>query len=332
MNALGKFAAQNAISNSNTERRRLLVAAVKDEAVGVKSLKLKSPIPEEELPPWSSGAHLELLLPSGKVRHYSLCGTVTDRAHYTIAVQCGDINNGGGAAEIHATIQAGASLDVRGPFNNFELIDAHRYLFIAGGIGITPILSMIAAVDAIRPWQLVYGGRTRKSMAFVDRISGYDARRVTVVPEDIDGRPDIAGILANLSLDTVVYCCGPEGLLNAVEKMASEAGLKFHFERFAARTDLECTGSSHAFEVELARSGRTVLVEPGRSILSVVREVVPNVQFSCESGICGQCETRVLSGEVEHRDSLLSADEKAAGRSMMICVSRCKGKRLVLDL
>jgi ferredoxin-NADP reductase len=223
---------------------------------------------------------------------------------------------------------------IRGPRNNFELAPSPRYLFIAGGIGITPILVMISAAEAAgADWRLVYGGRHRASMAFLDELARY-GDRVTVCPQDETGLLDLDTLLGIPVADTLVYCCGPEPLLAAVEqRCAFWPRRALHVERFSAKP-LTAPSRAEAFEVVLARSELTLTVPPDRSILDVVDDAGVGVLSSCAEGTCGTCETPVLEGEPDHRDSVLDEDERERerGACMMICVSRSRSPRLVLDL
>ncbi|MFC7969035.1 PDR/VanB family oxidoreductase [Streptomyces cinereoruber] len=310
---------------------RLTVRSVVREAEGVLGLLLADPS-GADLAPWEPGAHLEVTLPSGAVRHYSLCGDPDDREVYRLGVLREPAGRGG-SEEIHASVGPGTVLEVRGPFNRFPLVPAERYLFVAGGIGITPLLPMVRSLPPAS-WSLLYGGRSLASMAYREELAGLPG--VTLVPQDTAGLLDLDAALGALPPSTAVYCCGPEGLLRAVEERWTGA---LHTERFGAEpaaAPAPAAGDSGApeggFEVELRRSGLTVRVEPGRSLLDAVREVVPGVAYSCEEGWCGTCETKVLGGTPEHHDSVLGEAEKAAGASMMICVGRSRGPRLTLDL
>ncbi|MEL5960987.1 PDR/VanB family oxidoreductase [Streptomyces sp. CLV115] len=308
-----------------TATRRLLITERTTPAEGVVQLRLEG----SALPPWQPGAHLDLLLPSGLVRQYSLCGDPADPDTYTIATRL--VEDGrGGSREVHAQLHEGEEVEIRDPRNRFPLADAPAYLFVAGGIGITPILPMLRSVAASgADWRLLYGGRTRASMPFLDEIEklGAEGGRVTVVAEDEAGRPDAATALARTAEGTAVYCCGPEPLMDAVTA-ALPPGRTLHLERFTAAAGP--SAGSGPFEVELRRSGRTVRVAADRSVLAAVREELPYVSYSCEQGFCGTCQQRVLEGEIDHRDELLTDSERAD--SMLICVSRCRGERLVLDL
>jgi ferredoxin-NADP reductase len=236
----------------------------------------------------------------------------------------------GGSAYVHDELVAGHQIRADGPRNHFALVDAKRYLFLAGGIGITPILPMLDRVAAAgREWQLVYGGRTRSSMAFTADLRRH-ADRVTIRPQDEHGLLDLPALLAEPRPDTAVYCCGPEPLLAAVEQHCAgwpEDALRV--ERFAARPD---DGAHTAFEVELAGSGRVLEVPADRTILETVEDAGVPVLSSCQEGTCGTCETGVLGGTPDHRDSVLTAAERRAGDVLMICVSRSCSPRLVLDL
>jgi ferredoxin-NADP reductase len=233
---------------------------------------------------------------------------------------------------VHDQLAVGDVVRVRGPRNNFPLEPSPRYLFIAGGIGITPLLPMIATADAAgADWQLVYGGRQRSSMAFLDELARH-GDRVLVRPQDETGLLDLDGLLATPQADTRVYCCGPEPLLAAVEqRCAGWPPGSLHVERFSPRPP-GAPARLEAFEVVLARSELTVDVPPDRSILEVVEDAGIPVLSSCAEGTCGTCETAVLEGLPDHRDSVLSEEERAANDCMMICVSRSCSSRLVLDL
>jgi ferredoxin-NADP reductase len=316
----------------------LLVRQVRWEAQDVVSLTMVDP-DGRPLPAWSPGAHLDVILPSGTVRQYSLCGDLSDCGSYTVAV-LRDANSRGGSQEIHDTALVGQTLQVRGPRNHFELVPADDYLFIAGGIGITPVLSMARQVSSEgRAWQLVYGGRALSSMAFVEELLALGGDRVMLVPEDSTGRIPLADVFARVTPTTAIYCCGPEGLLDAVADRATTHGLApgtLHVERFTGAGLPEAAEpadpDAEPFEVELRHSGVILKVPPDRSILDVVRDALPGTMSSCEEGFCGTCETRVIEGVPEHHDIILSPAERERNDVMMICVGRSRTPRLVLDL
>jgi ferredoxin-NADP reductase len=279
---------------------------------------------------------VDVTLPSGLIRQYSLCSDPAQVSTYRIAILREQASRGG-SDEVHDKVTVGTRLSLRGPRNHFPLVDAADYLLIAGGVGITPILPMVKQIAGRGvPWRLVYGGRRRSSMAFVDELTGLPGGDLEIVPEDELGYPDIAGALAARTPRTAVYCCGPEGLLRAVEEHCGRLSISqwLHLERFGANSALPtptATGTD-SFEVHLAKSDITIVVPPDRSLLAVVRDVLPDVAFSCQEGICGTCETEVLDGVPDHRDQVLTDDEREAGDTMMICVGRSKSPRLVLDL
>lgn len=307
---------------------RLLITRHETVADGVVQLRLEG----DQLPAWKPGAHLDLVLPSGLVRQYSLCGDPEDTSSYTVATRLIGREQGGrgGSREVHEQLQEGTEVEVRGPRNRFPLAEADAYAFVAGGIGITPILPMLREVEAAgREWRLLYGGRSRASMPFleeVEKLAGTTAGRVTVVAEDEGGRPDLAAFLADLAPSAAVHVCGPEGLMEAVAARLPE-GAELHLERFTPHTSTEGNGT---FEVELRRSRRTLSVAADTTVLSAVRAELPNTAYSCEQGFCGTCQQRVLEGEIDHRDELLTDAERAD--SMLICVSRAGGDRIVLDM
>ncbi|MCF3119468.1 MULTISPECIES: PDR/VanB family oxidoreductase [Streptomyces] len=311
-----------------TRALRLRVARHERVADGVVQLRLEG----ENLPAWEPGAHLDLVLPSGLVRQYSLCGDPEDSSSYTVATRLIAEEQGGrgGSREVHERLTAGVEVEVRGPRNRFPLAEAASYVFVAGGIGITPVLPMLRAVEAAgADWRLLYGGRSRASMPFleeVEKLGGADGGRVTVVAQDEDGLPDLAAFLDGTPRGAAVHVCGPEALMDAVGAALPE-GCSLHLERFTPRV---AAGGDAAFEVELRRSGRTVAVAADSTVLAAVRAELPNTAYSCEQGFCGTCQQRVLEGEIDHRDELLTDEERDG--SMLICVSRARGERLVLDM
>lgn len=284
----------------------------------------------QPLPPWLPGAHLDLVIRPGVVRQYSLCGDPGDRSALDVAV-LRDRESRGGSAFVHDGLRAGDLVRIRGPRNHFPFVPAPRYLFVAGGIGITPLVPMIATADAIgAEWQLVYGGRTRSAMAFQDELGQKYGDRVTVCPRDETGLLDLPDLFAGAVEGTSVYCCGPEPLLVEAERChRMRPSIDLHLERFSAK---ENNGAVTEFDIELARSGIALTVPADRSVLEVVEDAGIPVISSCQEGICGTCETTVLDGVPEHRDSVLTEEERATGDTMMICVSRACGRRLILDL
>lgn len=285
------------------------------------------------LPEWEPGAHIDLFLPSGQVRQYSLCGDPMDRKRYHIAV-LRQVSGRGGSVEVHDVLRIGQIVELGGPRNNFRLLPASRYLFVAGGIGITPILPMVwQAAAQERFWKLVYGGRTARSMPFVDTLSRFDARCVQLQPCDQHGPIDLDAVVAAAANGAEVYACGPQGLLDALDARFGEAGRldQLHIERFVAK-NAEALATDGSFRVFLAQTGGHVDVPAECSVLEALRRAGVTVPSSCEQGFCGTCETRVLCGRPDHRDTLLSEAERASGKVMMPCVSRALTTELTLDI
>jgi ferredoxin-NADP reductase len=320
-------------ASRDTATMQLAIRSVHSPADRVVSIELGAS-DGTSLPGWDPGAHIDLHLPSGLVRSYSLHGDPRDRDSYHIAVL--NVENGrGGSAEVHRIAAPGRELPASAPLNSFDMAPASHYLFIAGGIGVTPLLPMaLAASRAGKPWTFVYGGRTRTSMAFLDRLSALRGGRLAVVPQDELGLPDLARSFADAPAGAAAYCCGPTGMLAAATSVGASTrpDMPVHIERFAAPADPVPGDGDQPFEVELARSGLTIEVPVGVSVLDAVRARIPGVMSNCEQGICSSCETAVLAGTPDHRDSVLTPKEKAANRYMMICVSRSRTPRLVLDL
>jgi ferredoxin-NADP reductase len=306
------------------------VARRRTAAEGVVELTLAS-ADGQPLPAWQPGAHVDLLLGEGLTRQYSLCGDPARPEEWTVAVLL-ERDGRGGSSFVHDQLAEGATLQVRGPRNHFELADAPRYQFIAGGIGITPILAMVREAKARgADWQLLYGGRSRASMAYLEELEGDE--RVTTWPQDEHGLLDLDAVLGTPREDTLVYCCGPGPLLDAVEsRCATWPEGALHLERFEATAVEAPDGALDSFEVECVQSGLTVTVAEGQSIFEVISEAGVDVLGSCLEGICGTCEADVVEGTPDHRDSVLNSAERACGKTMMTCVSRSLSPRLVLDL
>ncbi|MFI1996411.1 PDR/VanB family oxidoreductase [Actinoplanes sp. NPDC020271] len=305
----------------------LLVSRRTAIADGVVALELRHP-DGRDLDAWTPGAHIDLMLGEGLIRQYSLCGDPGDRSVWRIAVRR-EPGSRGGSRHVHDVLSENDQVEVSPPRNRFPLRPATRYLFLAGGIGITPILPMLAeATAAGADWQLHYAGRTRGSMPFDQELMSAYGDRVALHPEDTHGLMDLDALLSDVDLDTLVYCCGPESLLRAVEQRRATV----YVERFAPQS-AAASVPHREFDVDLRNSGRTLTVPADRSILDVLEAAGVQVLSSCREGTCGTCETTVLDGAVDHRDVLLTEDERATGDTMFICVSRAApGHRLVLDL
>lgn len=304
----------------------LIVTAVTPEAEDVVSLTLVRP-DGAELPAWIPGAHLDVFTPSGRQRHYSLNGNPNDHSHYRIAIRR-MVGGGGGSIEMVDTVRSGDALHVRGPRNAFTFINAPAYLFIAAGIGVTPILPMVKAAEARgATWKFIYLGRSRASMPFLTEIEALGGD-VEIRPDDEFGIPDAAELLGRAEPGAAVYVCGPTALLDAARTLM--AGINptgsLHVERFSPPSII----GGHAFEVTLDKTGRTITVDADESVLSAVRRELPYTPYSCQQGFCGTCKVGVLVGAVDHHDRVLIDSERHD--SMMICVSRASGDSLVLDL
>jgi ferredoxin-NADP reductase len=287
------------------------------------------------LPGWEPGAHLVLRLTDELHRQYSLCGDPAETRSWTVAVHRSPSSRGG-SGYVHERLRVGAVLPVDGPYNNFPLVPADRYLLLAGGIGITPILAMTRRLrERDAEFELVYCGRGRSAMAYRDEVAGWGDPRVTLHTDDEHGGPPALGPLLAARPAAVVYCCGPEAMIAAVEGLAPDPAL-VRVERFRAAPAPEgadgAAEGGDAFDLVLDASGECLRVESGVSVLDTLRRAGHDVPWSCREGICGTCETKVVRGEPDHRDSVLTPGERAENCSMMICVSRARSPELVLDL
>jgi ferredoxin-NADP reductase len=308
----------------------LCVEAVADLADGVRSFVLQHP-DGDELPAWTPGAHVDLLFRADLARPYSLCGDPERRDRWEVAILREPASRGG-SVFAHESLSAGDTLSARAPRNHFPLVEADEYALIAGGIGITPLLPMIHEIERRGArWRLLYGGRRRASMAFVERLTDAHGDHVTVVPEDEQGRPDLRGWLGAPRAGCAVYCCGPEGLIDAVEDVCAgwPAGT-LHVERFRADPDA-LSGVASTFEVVAVQSGVTVTVGEDESIVDALEKVGVYVPISCGEGTCETCITQVLEGDPDHRDALLTDEQRAEG-SILPCCSRSLSPVIVLDV
>ncbi len=298
----------------------------------VVSLRLAAP-DGRVLPPWRPGAHLDLELPSGRLRQYSLCGDPADVRAYRVAVR--RIPEGdGGSVEVHDALPVGSPIVVRGPRNAFPFAvpghgsPATRLHFVAGGIGITPILPMARLAHRLGiEWAMVYTGRSRDTLPFLDEIAGF-GDRVVVRTDDEHGLPDAAALLPGVGPDTAVYCCGPVPMITVIADTVREMPyVELHSERFSPPPIV----NGKPFEIQFASTGEVLEVGADRSALDTILQARPDRPYSCRQGFCRTCKVRVLTGEPDHRDTVLTAAEREAGE-MLVCVSRADGGRLVLDL
>ncbi|MET7399670.1 PDR/VanB family oxidoreductase [Dactylosporangium sp. NPDC005572] len=307
-----------------------VVRALRLEADDVMSVEL-APEDGRAVPAWTPGAHVDLVVGDGTTRQYSLCGDpgATVLRIAVLREQAGR----GGSAWVHDRLRPGDRVRLGGPRNHFALEPAPEYLFVAGGIGITPLLPMLAQARARGvAWRLHYFGRARQRMAFLGELAPYGGR-VRVHPSPEGSAPPLDGLVDGLPPGGLVYACGPQRLLDGLRAAMAAAGRedRLRTEHFAAPAGAD-QGERGAFTVRLERSGIEVRVPAGRSALDVLTEAGAEILSDCHEGICGSCETRVLSGAVDHRDHVLTPQERAAGDCMMPCVSRAAGDRLVLDL
>jgi ferredoxin-NADP reductase len=317
-----------------TSTRKMSVRAVRQAAEGVRCLELE-PAEGGSIEDWTPGAHIDVHLPGDLVRQYSLCGDPADSQTYRIAV-LREPESRGGSVAIHEVVEPGMVLTISSPRNHFPLAGVPRYLFIAGGIGITPILPMIRQVARSgAEWTLLYGGRRRASMAFLEELADY-GDHVVVRPEDEYGLLDLQSFLGTPSEDTAVYCCGPEPLLTATQELCRawpNGALRVeHFTAQALDPDDASDGALPEADIVCDASGVAVRLERGQTIIEALRAAGVTVPTSCEEGICGTCETTVLGGTVAHRDAILSEEERATGDVAMICVSRPSSPTLTLDI
>ncbi|MBD0860399.1 oxidoreductase [Gordonia sp. zg691] len=288
------------------------------------------------LPPWHAGAHLDVLLPSGRMREYSLCGDPTDRERYRIAVRRVP-DGGGGSVEVHDVLRVGDIISIKGPRNAFPLAvpghgsPARRVRFVAAGIGITPILPMLATAERFGlDWSMIYTGRSADSIPFLDEVARF-GERITIRTDDDHGLPtmtELLGPVDDTHADLAVYCCGPVPMLEGLRRhLAGRADIELHYERFSPPP----VENGTEFTVTLASTGVQIPVAADESALAAIRRVLPSVPYSCQQGFCGTCKVATLSGDIDHRDNILTEPEREAG-TILTCVSRSAGGNLTLDL
>ncbi len=312
----------------------LSIGEIRHEAVDVVSFELL-PRPGVELPAFTAGAHIDVHLPGLIVRSYSLLNDQRERDRYVIAVRK-ETSGRGGSLYMHEQLVQGGKLTISSPKNNFPLVEnGSHVVFIAGGIGITPIWSMIQRLQELeRSWELHYCARSSRHAALYDKLMQLGAQRPESVHFHFDeGRADkmvnVASLIAEVRPDAHLYCCGPSGMMTAFKEATADwQADHVHTEYFSAGSQEKAKGG---FEVELARSGRTINVGHDQSILDALIAAGLDAPHSCKEGVCGNCETRVIAGTPDHRDLVLTAKERESGQTMMICCSGCVGEKLVLD-
>lgn len=314
--------------------RKLVVASVTRAADGIARIRLESP-DGKPLPRWTPGSHIDVECgDTGLSRQYSLCGDPAVPGALEIAV-LREADGRGGSAWIHEHLRPGGTVRVRGPRNHFRMDEsAARLIFIAGGIGITPISAMARRARELGlDYQLHYSGRARGCMALLDDLAQLHGERLHLHVSDEGGRNDFAALLAQPDAGAQIYACGPERMLAALQEACAgwpEDALRVeHFHSTLATLD---PSREHAFEAELKDSGIVLQVPADQTLLAALRAANIDVQSDCEEGLCGSCEVRVLDGAVDHRDVVLTRAEREAGTRMMACCSRAQGGRIVLEL
>mgnify|MGYP000932285491 CR=1 FL=1 len=319
---------------SSAGNMNALIHMMRLEAQDIVSVELR-PAAGGEFPAFTAGAHIDLHLPNGLVRSYSLFNAPHERHRYRIAV-LRDKASRGGSRCVHEQLRVGSTITISAPRNNFELHeDAKHTVLVAGGIAITPLLCMSYRLkQAAKSFELLYLARSPATAAFHVAVKALKVPVHWHFDSEAGGPPDLKALLASRARDgTHYYACGPAVMLDAFEAAcASLAYQNAHIERFAAVEVAAASDARATYTVELKRSGKVVTVTPDLSLLAALRSVGAEPDTSCLEGVCGSCETAVLSGTPDHRDSVLTAAERAAGKTMMVCVSGCKSERLVLDL
>lgn len=311
------------------------VKRISYEADGINSYELISPT-GCDLDPFTAGGHIDVHLSNGMVRSYSLVNDQRERHRYVIAINK-DTAGRGGSCFLHDNLRAGDIVRVSRPRNNFALCErAEHSVLIAGGIGITPLLSMARRLDALgRCCELFYAARAPRAAAFLDELQVLAAKGRLKVRLDFDDQRsgrlfDLAAAIDRAPAQAHLYCCGPQPMLEAFEAAAaSRPADHVHVEYFQVT---EAPATAGGFEVRLARSNRTIAIEAGKTILEALLDAGIAANHACSEGVCGTCETRVLEGIPDHRDQFLSKDEQASNKTMMICCSGAKSGALVLDL
>ncbi|MGE0230755.1 MAG: 2Fe-2S iron-sulfur cluster-binding protein [Flavobacteriaceae bacterium] len=305
------------------------------EAATIVSMELV-PVEGGDLPAFTAGGHIDLLLTEKIRRSYSLLNDPKETHRYVVAIHR-DPDSRGGSRIVHERLRVGQKIEISPPVNDFPLDETARHsVLLAGGIGITPILCMIRRLAAEgKSWEIHYGARNRTAAAFlaeIEALAGGDSSRVHLFFDDENPGKfiDIPGIVAAQPDDVHFYCCGPVPMLDAYEKATKDLPReRVHMEYFSAKEEVAREGG---FDLVLKKSGKEVSVPPGKTILDVLIENKVNVSFSCSEGICGTCETRVIEGVPDHRDQFLTDKEKASNKLIMVCCSGAKSAKLVLDL
>jgi ferredoxin-NADP reductase len=318
-----------------SETLNAFVHTLRFEAEDITSIELR-PVGAAEFPAFSAGSHIDLHLPNAMVRSYSLLNPSGERGRYVVAV-LKDRASRGGSRCVHEQLRVGMALKISAPRNNFHLHeDAAHTVLVAGGIGVTPLLCMARRLHELgRSFEVLYFARSRASAAFAAEIAQLGAPVHWHFDAEKGGPPDLRALLAArpAQASTRYYACGPAVMLDSFEKHCAELGYtQAHIERFSAVEMAAASDARQSYSVELRRSGKVIAVAAPATLLDALRAAGVDPSTSCEEGVCGACETRVLDGTPDHRDSVLSAAERATNKVMMVCVGGCKSERLVLDL
>lgn len=313
------------------------IIAIRYEATDVLSFVLK-PIDPARISPVDPGSHIDVHLPNGMDRSYSLSNNSGDERSYRLTV-ARDLKSRGGSTYMHDGMRVGQIVNISGPRNNFVLAeDAPLTVFVAGGIGVTPFIPMMVRLNVCsRKWRIHYSVRTRDRAALLQEIEQLAAVGHGEVLPNFDGEPDgvmldLKALIAGVPAGTHLYCCGPTGMLNAFREGCDSASIdsaRIHFEYFQSEA---VSATEGGFVVVLQKSGKSVTVAPGQTILQALTSIGVTVPFSCMEGMCGACETRIVAGIADHRDMILSDRERADNKSMMVCCSGSKSPTLTLDL
>jgi len=318
-----------------TTRMGAVLTSIRKETEHVLSIELRPTADDKLFPAFTAGAHIDCYLGNGIVRSYSLCNSPNEQHRYVIGV-LKDRNSRGGSQWIHDQLQLGDAIQISAPRNNFNLVEAAPHtVLLAGGIGITPFLSMAQRLKKLgRKALLFYCVRGCHDLAFIQQLRDMTDSQFELrvhLDDEMGGPLDIERSLAGLGAEGHYYCCGPTGMLNAFASACDRLGYRHrHVERFHA--SLNMSSPTREFTVELARSGKAIQINEEESLLQGLLRHGVLMEYSCQEGMCGACEIPVLSGEIDHRDSILSEAERQAGQTIITCVSRGKSDILVLDL
>jgi len=318
-------------------RLKLVVTEVRQETPLIRAIRL-APVQDAPLPSWQAGAHIKVHLPQGDERSYSLVNASANPSasanprSYLLGVRL-EAPSQGGSVYMHS-LEAGDLISASAPSNNFPLAATDKpVILLAGGIGVTPLVSMAAELAARgHPFRFYYAGRTRAHLAFLPVIEGLVGDKLAIHADDVSGLFDVAGLMTSLKDDEPLYCCGPMPMIELAIETAKRLGWRdgrLHFEIFTAP---QPRAGDQAFEVVLKTSGESFHIPAGKSILDVLIEAGKDPLHDCKRGDCGICQVEVVEGVPDHRDFILTDSQKAAGKLMQICVSRSKTPRLVLDL